>query len=565
MFSMPQIMCVRLENVLDVSDNMSFSAFVVGLLQAWWESFTPGERSWFEATFGSIFASILVTIPEEGKKPRTALSVLIGLKKNSIEVEDVHGISTVTVDFLLGLYGAGLFNPNTPQFMGFADNRVSSRWHINALAFILIAGVFFPRDDGLLDMRVAFYVEAIWNHHTIIPAILAETYRSLTAFKFMQTQVVGGVELLFTWLSSIVPYFGGRVVRQFGANQNISITDSDKDSEKYRKEFSASYIPPLVGIAIANWNRRIRFNPGEISNPPGVSPNYLCWIEAVIATEDRIQIPVQLTGWIGPIAGEAYARWIESQASTYTMLSLDCQRANFQFRHERDVAVRVREETQKSLEDALIERDATRVVLEGAELELEQLREKLLDHEEIISSLSVALETTRASAGSTSTLSHLEESLSQVTLERDTLVQELSSLQHDLDALRSSSGTWQGKIDMVSHERDSIRDEKDVLESRVQHIESLLVRERQQADCDRGYYGREINRLRHELAFVATLYPRGQLDANMVQSLLGTIQHLRDLDTSGGLSGQELFERYRDALFHFHELLDSLLRGDGSP
>lgn len=213
---------------------MSFPAHIVVLLRAWWNSFTPDERSRFEATFGSIYALLSVTLnegflpvifkfwhpalslfrfgvneltptleeyqfllamepglntpaqlpPRRGKKPRLVLSELIGLRKSSIEVEDVDGIPTVRIDFLLSSYGSRqLYKPNATQYISYANDSLTSLWRINALAFVLIAGLFSPHDHGLLDMRVASYVEAVRNHHTIIPAILAETYRSLTALQ----------------------------------------------------------------------------------------------------------------------------------------------------------------------------------------------------------------------------------------------------------------------------------------------------------------------------------------------------------------------------------------------
>lgn len=64
-----------------------------------------------------------------------------------------------------------------------------------------------------------------------------------------------------------------------------------------------------------------------------------------------------------------------------------------------------------------------------------------------------------------------------------------------------------------------------------------------------------------ELAFASALYPGGRLNASRVESLLNRIQYLRDLEAARILSVEELFERYRDALVHFQEFLDSLFSG----
>lgn len=54
-------------------------------------------------------------------------------------------------------------------------------------------------------------------------------------------------------LLGIVLYFVGRVMRFVEIDQDIPLTQSHEDSEKYRFEFSANYIPSEVGEALAHY------------------------------------------------------------------------------------------------------------------------------------------------------------------------------------------------------------------------------------------------------------------------------------------------------------------------
>ena len=47
-----------------------------------------------------------------------------------------------------------------------------SMWRAQALGFVLVAGLFFPRPDGLLDMRVAVLLEDVLACQSVIPAII---------------------------------------------------------------------------------------------------------------------------------------------------------------------------------------------------------------------------------------------------------------------------------------------------------------------------------------------------------------------------------------------------------
>lgn len=54
-------------------------------------------------------------------------------------------------------------------------------------------------------------------------------------------------------LLGIVLYFVGRVMRLVEIDQDIPLTQSCEDSEKYRFEFSANYIPSKVSEALAHY------------------------------------------------------------------------------------------------------------------------------------------------------------------------------------------------------------------------------------------------------------------------------------------------------------------------
>ena len=73
-----------------------------------------------------------------------------------------------------------------------------SCWRMNAFAFVLLAGMFFPRCDGRFDLRVILFVEVTINGRSIVPAILAETFQGLTLYRLsLDFRTASGVELLY--------------------------------------------------------------------------------------------------------------------------------------------------------------------------------------------------------------------------------------------------------------------------------------------------------------------------------------------------------------------------------
>ena len=61
--------------------------------------------------------------------------------------------------------------------------------------------MFFPRCDGRFDLRVILFVEAAINGRSIVPAILAETFRGLTLYRLsLDFRTANNVELLYVWL-----------------------------------------------------------------------------------------------------------------------------------------------------------------------------------------------------------------------------------------------------------------------------------------------------------------------------------------------------------------------------
>ena len=184
-----------------------------------------------------------------------------------------------------------------------------------------------------------FFVKATINCRSIVPAILAETFRGLTLYRLsLDFRTASGVELLYVWLVAhlfrghspqsqwfidsplprligqmttlshipqqldmwvfalgsltpdtivwdiglfsasgygiivcgqdlsflpllglcgVVPYFGGRVLRQFGFYQDVPVSSSLYKSSQYHFDFAIDLVHPLVGEAAALWSQRM--------------------------------------------------------------------------------------------------------------------------------------------------------------------------------------------------------------------------------------------------------------------------------------------------------------------
>ena len=121
-------------------------------------------------------------------------------------VEDIVGVLTIHPDFLFGFFAdGGSYNSGGgAEYAQILDLDMVSFWHRNAFAFILLEGMFFPRCDGRFDLRVILFVEVAINGRSIVPAILAETFRGLTLYQLsLDFHIASGVELLYVWLVSI--------------------------------------------------------------------------------------------------------------------------------------------------------------------------------------------------------------------------------------------------------------------------------------------------------------------------------------------------------------------------
>ncbi|KAF7129453.1 hypothetical protein RHSIM_Rhsim10G0073000 [Rhododendron simsii] len=214
---------------------------------------------------------------------------------------------------------------------------------------------------------------------------------------------------------------------------------------------------------------------------------------------------------------------------------------NSRLNQERNDAVYARDEAKQALAIMELERYMARVSFEDAESQFVEYEGRILNYEERIDLLRAALNKARNSASSSSTVANLEDSSCQITSERDVLTQELIHFHEDWETLKAASGLT------------------------VRQLHEAIQDERQQANKDRGYYVRGIDQLRTKLAFASALYLDGRLDASKVEFLLSRLQYLRDMEVARILSVEVLFERYRDALVHFQEVLDSLRSGGGHP
>ena len=87
------------------------------------------------------------------------------------------------------------------EYAQILDLDTISFWRRNAFAFVLLAGMFLPCCDGRFELRMILFVEASINGRSIVPAILAETFRGLTLYRLsLDFCTASGVELLYVWL-----------------------------------------------------------------------------------------------------------------------------------------------------------------------------------------------------------------------------------------------------------------------------------------------------------------------------------------------------------------------------
>ena len=125
-------------------------------------------------------------------------------------VEETAGVLMIHPDFLLGFFAVGgSYNSGSgAEYAQILDLDTISFWRRNAFAFVLLAGMFFPRCDGRFDLRVILFGEVAINGRSIVPAILAETFRGLTLYRLsFDFRTTGGVELLYVWL--VAHFFRG--------------------------------------------------------------------------------------------------------------------------------------------------------------------------------------------------------------------------------------------------------------------------------------------------------------------------------------------------------------------
>ena len=131
-------------------------------------------------------------------------------------VEDIARVPTTHPDFFLGLFAdGGSYNSgDDAKYAQILDLDMISCCHRNAFAFVLLAGMFFPRCDGQFDIRVIFFVEVAINGRSIVPVILAETFRGLTLYRYLLTSVLPAVWSCYTYGS--LPICSEVIHRSFG-------------------------------------------------------------------------------------------------------------------------------------------------------------------------------------------------------------------------------------------------------------------------------------------------------------------------------------------------------------
>ena len=106
----------------------------------------------------------LARVPVDGRRsPDDCLSDLVGIRRRVIreEVVIIDQTLTIRLGFFLELFADAVVyhggRGRTPYLWGHPSRR--SLWRAQALGFVLMTGLFFPRLDGLLDMRVAVQIK----------------------------------------------------------------------------------------------------------------------------------------------------------------------------------------------------------------------------------------------------------------------------------------------------------------------------------------------------------------------------------------------------------------------
>ena len=87
-------------------------------------------------------------------------------------------------------------------------------------------------------------------------------------------------------LYGVAPYFGFRVLRQSSLYQDISISSSLYESNRYHFDFAIDSVHPLAGEAVSLWTQRITLLLDQTSNRPGISDTYLDWVQLEMTRDD---------------------------------------------------------------------------------------------------------------------------------------------------------------------------------------------------------------------------------------------------------------------------------------
>ncbi|KAH7835983.1 hypothetical protein Vadar_031687 [Vaccinium darrowii] len=590
---------------------MAFSSIDLAALRSWWDSFTAAEKELFKATFGGI-ASLLPVVVTEGflqavcrfwcpslnlfrfgmneltpspeeyhrflrmrssldelaqltprVSPRTALSRMTGIKRTFMPKEAVGEIPVVSVEFLTGPFEVpGVFDHDCFIKPRNANDPALILRRIHAFGFILLAGLFFPRDDGRLDMRVALYVDELIAGKTIIPIIVAEIFRSLTKCQLSPNAHFGGcIELLFVWLVGHVvqhglirpQWFNGIPIDLFIKRQG-NLKDMPGNFQRWLSTFESltpdtivwnlglvsdcsvslaglglSFLP-LVGLfgVVPYFGARITRQFGVIQEiPPDVS--------ILPSTRFCFDFPLSRAD---PLIQEAEAYWGEREVLLLKKV-LDKPPATTEYSKwiQEQIAPNVGTSTVRPQSVTQCGKKKTET--------LEQTRAGLREQ---INTLQAALNDARGTESSTSTLTALEDSLATAESERDRLTRECLLLQEETMTLRESMPTLRGQFDALTLEREGLQQQ--------------LVATQQAHGIERDQFVTMTTQLRSELSFAHGFYPSGELDVSLVQSFLAIVENLSAVDTSGNVDEHTLLQYYRNALLVFQSILNGFAGGN---
>ena len=131
----------------------------------------------------------------------------------------------------------------------------------------------------------------------------------------------------------MVPYFGCRVLRQFGLYQDVPVSSSLYESRRYYFDFAIDSVHPLVGEASCLWSQRVTRSLDQVSDGFGISDVYLDWIRLEVTHDDGLasNFPVYLDSF----PRSSWSSYLVSQPSSHVLQMTHSQLRNSQMRGEK--------------------------------------------------------------------------------------------------------------------------------------------------------------------------------------------------------------------------------------